>query len=168
MAPPPLITLEEHFFSTSVGSNPRTNQAYVEQFKHVPGLESKLKNLSDIRLRDMDAGKVSFQVVSHGPTPGAPSPQQCIEANDELAAAVATGTGRRPRREDLHRDGGVGGPVAGTVDARRAAQPDQVADLVPAPQKRAGTPQVRYRVHVAPVAPHSPRCTHDCRNRSDM
>ena len=99
MAPPPLITLEEHFFSTSVGSNPNTNKAYVEQFKHVPGLEAKLKNLSDLRLRDMDAGKVSFQVISHGPTPGAPSPQQCVEANDELAAAVRHA--RAPRSADL-------------------------------------------------------------------
>lgn len=89
MAPPPLITLEEHFFATSVASNPDTNKAYVEQFKHVPSLETKLKNLSDVRLKDMEAGKVSFQVISHGPTPGSPSPQQCIEANDQLAAAVA-------------------------------------------------------------------------------
>lgn len=87
MTPPPLITLEEHFFSSSVSSN--MDKAYVEQFKHVPSLESKLKNLSDLRLSDMEAGKVSFQVISHAPTPGAPTPQQCVEANDQLAAAVA-------------------------------------------------------------------------------
>lgn len=84
---PPLITLEEHFFSSSVSSN--MDKAYVEQFKHVPGLESKLKDLSGIRLKDMEAGKVSLQIISHAPTPGAPSPQQCIEANDQLSAAVA-------------------------------------------------------------------------------
>jgi predicted TIM-barrel fold metal-dependent hydrolase len=86
MTPPPLITLEEHFFSSTVLEN--MSAAYVEQFKHVPGLQKKLTNLSDLRLRDMEAGKVSFQVISHAPTPGAPSPKQCIEANDELAAAV--------------------------------------------------------------------------------
>jgi predicted TIM-barrel fold metal-dependent hydrolase len=92
MAPPPLITLEEHFFSSSVGKS--MDAAYVEQFKHVPGLETKLKNLSDVRLNDMEAGKVSFQVISHAPTPGAPSPKQCTEANDQLATAVSENKSR--------------------------------------------------------------------------
>jgi predicted TIM-barrel fold metal-dependent hydrolase len=86
MAPPPLITLEEHFFSHSVLEN--MSAAYVEQFKHVPGLKEKLEDLSTVRLKHMEAGKVSLQVISHAPTPGAPTPEQCKAANDQLAAAV--------------------------------------------------------------------------------
>lgn len=86
MAPPPLITLEEHFFSSTVLDNMST--AYVEQFKHLPSLKEKLESLSDLRLEDMEAGKVSLQIVSHAPTPGAPTPEQCVSANDQLAKAV--------------------------------------------------------------------------------
>jgi len=86
MAPPPLITLEEHFFSSTVLDN--MSEAYVEQFKHLPSLKEKLESLGDLRLKDMDAGKVSLQIISHAPTPGAPTPEQCVSANDQLAAAV--------------------------------------------------------------------------------
>ncbi|KAK5131793.1 hypothetical protein LTR08_000548 [Meristemomyces frigidus] len=89
---PPLITLEEHFFSAAV-LNSADDQAqngivdkYIEQFKAIPGIENQLKDLGQRRLSDMDKGKVSLQVISHAP--GAPSPALCKNANDQLAAAV--------------------------------------------------------------------------------
>ncbi|KAK3072899.1 hypothetical protein LTR53_006002 [Teratosphaeriaceae sp. CCFEE 6253] len=81
---PPLITLEEHFFSTAIGS--ALDDKYVEQFKAIPSLEHQLKDLGDLRLSYMEKGKVSLQVISHGP--GTLTPLQCQEANDQLAAAV--------------------------------------------------------------------------------
>ncbi|KAK0260181.1 hypothetical protein B0A54_02077 [Friedmanniomyces endolithicus] len=62
---PPLITLEEHYFSTAIGS--ALDDKHVEQFKAIPGLEDKLKDLGDLRLSYMEKGKVSLQVISHGP-----------------------------------------------------------------------------------------------------
>ncbi len=81
---PPLITLEEHFFSAAVGS--ALDDKYVEQFKAIPGLEDQLKDLVDLRLSYMEKGKVSLQVISHGP--GTLTPQQCHAANNQLATAV--------------------------------------------------------------------------------
>ena len=81
---PPLITLEEHFFSTECIT--AFEGRYSEQLKHLPGLASQLADLGDIRLRDMDAGKVSLQVISHGP--GNPSASQCRAANEQLSTAV--------------------------------------------------------------------------------
>ena len=81
---PPLVTLEEHFFSAAMlqgGAN-----SYSEQLKHLPGLSEKLADLDKLRLESMEVGKVSFQIVSHAPGPL--SPDQCQAANDQLAAAV--------------------------------------------------------------------------------
>lgn len=49
---PPLITLEEHFFSRAVLDS--LDDTYSEQFKHVPGLAEKLRDLDKQRLQDMD------------------------------------------------------------------------------------------------------------------
>jgi predicted TIM-barrel fold metal-dependent hydrolase len=81
---PPLITLEEHFFATAVGDS--LNDKYVEQFKAIPSLAEQLKDLDQVRLRDMEKGKVSLQVVSHAP--GTMSAKQCQGANDQLAAGI--------------------------------------------------------------------------------
>lgn len=85
---PPLITLEEHFFATSVlnSVSEELHNKYVEQFKAIPGIQEQLRDLDQRRLSDMEKGKVSFQVISHAPaTPNSP---QCRDANDQLAAAV--------------------------------------------------------------------------------
>ncbi len=81
---PPLVTLEEHFFSTDMLEG--TTNSYSEQLKHLPGLSEKLADLGDLRLQSMEAGKVSFQVISHAPGPL--SPDQCRAANDQLAGAI--------------------------------------------------------------------------------
>lgn len=82
---PPLIALEEHFFSAGVLNS--LDDKYAEQFKHVPGLREKLGDLDSLRLREMEKGGISMQVISHACMPGAPSPTQCREANDQLAEA---------------------------------------------------------------------------------
>lgn len=81
---PPLVTLEEHFFSTTVANS--LDDKYAEQFKAMPGVPEQLRDLGSLRLEKMEAGKVSLQIISHAP--GAPNPQQCKEANDQLAQAV--------------------------------------------------------------------------------
>ncbi|EMC98833.1 hypothetical protein BAUCODRAFT_381869 [Baudoinia panamericana UAMH 10762] len=81
---PPLITLEEHFFSAACGDS--LHDLYVEQFKAIPGLEEQLTDLDQVRLSYMEKGKVSLQVVSHAP--GTLNAQQCREANDQLAEAI--------------------------------------------------------------------------------
>ncbi|EXJ57575.1 hypothetical protein A1O7_07923 [Cladophialophora yegresii CBS 114405] len=81
---PPLITLEEHFFSTAMLTG--STSSYSEQLKHVPGLSEKLADLGDLRLESMEAGKVSLQIISHAPGPM--SAARCRAANDQLAEAV--------------------------------------------------------------------------------
>jgi predicted TIM-barrel fold metal-dependent hydrolase len=92
MAPPlpPLITLEEHFFST--GSIAAFEAKYSEQLKHLPGLASRLQDLGALRLQDMNAGGIQIQVISHGP--GTLSTSQCRAANDQLATAVTENKSR--------------------------------------------------------------------------
>ncbi|KAJ9610834.1 hypothetical protein H2200_005611 [Cladophialophora chaetospira] len=81
---PPLITLEEHFFSTAMLTG--STNSYSEQLKHLPGLSDKLADLGDLRLESMEAGKVSLQIISHAPGPM--TSDQCRAANDQLAKAV--------------------------------------------------------------------------------
>lgn len=81
---PPLITLEEHFFSDAVQGPMR--EKYVEQFKSIPGLQEQLADLDELRLSYMEKGKVSLQVVSHAP--GTMNTEQCQNANDQLAVAI--------------------------------------------------------------------------------
>ena len=82
---PPLIALEEHFFSADVLNS--LDDKYAEQFKYVPGLRDKLGDLDSLRLSEMDEGKISMQVISHACMPGAPSIKQCRDGNDQLATA---------------------------------------------------------------------------------
>ncbi|KXL49387.1 hypothetical protein M433DRAFT_153332 [Acidomyces richmondensis BFW] len=87
---PPLITLEEHFFSDAVQGP--VKEKYVEQFQAIPGLQEQLADLDEMRLGNMEKGKVSLQVISHAP--GIMNAQQCQRANDQLAASILK---NRPR-----------------------------------------------------------------------
>lgn len=89
----PLLALEEHFFSSALleDSSP-SSSSYSEQLKHLPGVRDKLADLGDLRLQHMDAGRVSFQVISHAPGPMTAA--QCRAANDQLAAAVKSNPDR--------------------------------------------------------------------------
>jgi predicted TIM-barrel fold metal-dependent hydrolase len=84
MSLPPLITVEEHFFSTA--AIPTFTDTYSEQLKHLPHVLAAASDLGSLRLKDMDAGLVSFQIISHGP--GTLPPPSCRAANNQLAAAV--------------------------------------------------------------------------------
>ena len=83
---PPLITLEEHFFSSAIANDSNAQSSYALQLKHLPGVLDKLVDLDTLRLHHMDGGNVSLQIVSHAP--GQLTPQQAHEANDQLAAAI--------------------------------------------------------------------------------
>ena len=79
----PLVALEEHYVSTAV-TQAQTVDPYATFPPHIP---LKLKNVGDGRIKDLDNGKISLQIISHGP--GIRPPALCTEANDELAAAIA-------------------------------------------------------------------------------
>lgn len=89
---PPLVTLEEHFFSAAVGDS--SNASYTEQLKHIPGLSEQLRDLSLRRLSDMSEGAVSFQVISHAPGAAALPLHVHVDANDQLAAAISVNKDR--------------------------------------------------------------------------
>ncbi|KAL2018725.1 hypothetical protein VTK56DRAFT_431 [Thermocarpiscus australiensis] len=83
---PPLITLEEHYFSSAVPASLKAS--YSEQLKHVDDVYAKLTDLGELRRRDMDAGRVSLQVISHAPGLGECDAAACRAANDQLSAAI--------------------------------------------------------------------------------
>jgi predicted TIM-barrel fold metal-dependent hydrolase len=77
----PLITLEEHYVSAASKELPK------DAFAKFPrAVMEKMECLDEKRIRDMDAGDVSLQVISHGPLDAPLS--MCIKANDELAQAI--------------------------------------------------------------------------------
>ncbi|KAK4543511.1 hypothetical protein LTR36_005405 [Oleoguttula mirabilis] len=83
---PPLIALEEHFLSNKINGA-------VERYQSVGAhLLPKLQSLGDERLKDMDAGSLNLQVLSHTPL-SAPA-DECRQANDQLAEACRN----RPKR----------------------------------------------------------------------
>ena len=59
----------------------------VEQFKYIPGLRDKLTDADQVRLNEMEKGKVSFQVISHACIAGEQYTSVCREGNDQLAQA---------------------------------------------------------------------------------
>lgn len=69
---PPLIALEEHFYSNAVFAS--IGEKFQSTLKAVPGLSEALLDLGDGRLAAMDRGKISLQVISHAFTPGTRSP----------------------------------------------------------------------------------------------
>lgn len=80
----PIITLEEHFISPSVVKASGGDEVYA-QFP--PHIVSKLSDLGNERITDLDKGDVSLQILSHGPIEA--SSEVCTSANDELAAAIS-------------------------------------------------------------------------------
>ena len=82
----PIIALEEHFASSK---SLETQAIYAKFPSHII---SKLKSLDEERIRDMDKGRVSLQIISHGC--GDLSPTLCTAVNDDLAAAIAKNPNR--------------------------------------------------------------------------
>lgn len=106
----PIITLEEHFLSEAARENPNPRN---ETFKAMPGLFEKLTELGPERLKDMDAGHVTMQVISHGP--GDLTPSQCRACNDQLASAVRA----HPTRFAGFAELPMGDPEAAAAELRR-------------------------------------------------
>ncbi len=96
------IAIEEHFlsegFREAMKRNPR-RQAGTLAHAIPARVEEKLSDLDILRLRDMDAGDIDFQVISHGVADTGPLPVSdeislAQAANDQLAAAVAAHSDR--------------------------------------------------------------------------
>ena len=84
----PLITLEEHFLS------PTVKQHYAETKTESPyhlfpkTVHEGLNDLHDMRIKKMDEGGVTLQIISHAPNSLALDLETCVKANDELAEAI--------------------------------------------------------------------------------
>jgi predicted TIM-barrel fold metal-dependent hydrolase len=82
---PPLIALEEHWYSTAAFNLFDNSQKIgIETW---PGALEKLSDAGYIRLKDMNRGKVSLQVISHCSADN-PSPDVCRVGNDQLANEI--------------------------------------------------------------------------------
>lgn len=76
---PPLITLEEHFITGSV-------KGTTDRYAGWPfSIASKLQSLGGERIKDMDAGRINLQVISHAPEIA--NTEDCKRGNNELAEA---------------------------------------------------------------------------------
>lgn len=84
----PLITLEEHYVSSTV----RASQKVDRYASFPPQLVAKLMSLDNERIQDMDNGNISLQIISHGP--GIRPPSICAAANDELSSAISKNPNR--------------------------------------------------------------------------
>lgn len=65
---PPLLALEEHYYSTAIFNS--IGETFQRTLQGVPGLADQLRSLGDGRLEAMNSGNISLQVVSHAFTPG--------------------------------------------------------------------------------------------------
>ena len=65
---PPLIALEEHYYSKAIFES--IGDKFQRSLQAVPGLTEQLREVGDGRLAAMERGHVSLQVVSHAFTPG--------------------------------------------------------------------------------------------------
>ncbi|KAH6615450.1 hypothetical protein B0J18DRAFT_483878 [Chaetomium sp. MPI-SDFR-AT-0129] len=97
---PPLISLEEHFFSSAAPSS--LHEKHAEQLRHIPNILAQLTDLGTRhRLPDMDAGGIALQVVSHAPGLGVHDAALSRAANDQLAKAID----EEDKRADNHCNG---------------------------------------------------------------
>ena len=82
---PPLISLEEHYFSRVVLDS--FENSMKEGLNRWPGAYDRLLDVGKLRLDSMDQGKISLQVVSHCASER-PPPDICSAGNDDLAAKI--------------------------------------------------------------------------------
>ena len=91
------ITIEEHFLSDAfreVMKRQAPSQGGGSNAAFIAQQEAKLADLGSTRLKDMDAGGIDLQVISHTasgivPLSGTEAVRLARAANDQLAAAVA-------------------------------------------------------------------------------
>ncbi|KAI0154125.1 hypothetical protein GGR57DRAFT_492221 [Xylariaceae sp. FL1272] len=84
---PPLITLEEHFFSSAT-----KERLGHKQFEAFPHIAKAIWDTDTLRLDSMDKNRVSLQVMSHVPV--ILSVEECRATNDQAAAAVKANPSR--------------------------------------------------------------------------
>ena len=65
---PPLIALEEHYYSNAIFES--IGDKFHRSLQAVPGLADQLREVGDGRFAAMDRGHISLQVISHAFTPG--------------------------------------------------------------------------------------------------
>ena len=88
-----LVTLEEHFVS-------KATRYWVSQNKETPSRDfpptilNNLADLGDGRIKDMDEGSVTLQVISQGASDGSAPLETCRASNDELKTAIENSKGR--------------------------------------------------------------------------
>src|SRR6266487_3423430 len=91
------IAIEEHFLADRFREfmkRPAPSQAGAWSRTFAAELEATMSDLGATRLKDMDAGGIDLQVISHTPSaivplPGDEAVRLTREANDQLASAVA-------------------------------------------------------------------------------
>ena len=86
----PFISLEDHFASEAIRSSQNVGRFGFDLFPIE--VQENMYSLSDRRIRDMDKGNVSLQVVSS--IPASEPLDICRKTNDQLAAAVKASGGR--------------------------------------------------------------------------
>lgn len=84
----PLITLEEHFISQAVLDYYAEKGLETPLPAHLPHVTTSLRDVGSLRLKSMDAARISVQVISHRPNSISLPPEVCTAANDELAEAI--------------------------------------------------------------------------------
>ncbi|KAF2723328.1 putative metal-dependent hydrolase [Polychaeton citri CBS 116435] len=82
---PPLITLEEHYISPHIQDELKALGKRDPYAGFPPAALNQLYDLGEGRVRDLDAGGIQLQVISHSAIDG--SPEAVRAANDHLAAA---------------------------------------------------------------------------------
>ncbi|KAJ9637938.1 uncharacterized protein PV06_04521 [Exophiala oligosperma] len=92
----PLITLEEHFISQAVLDYYEQQGAQTTLPESHSHIMSSLRDVGHQRLKSMDSGRVSLQVISHRPNSLPIPPEVCTAANDELYEAINSSP--RPER----------------------------------------------------------------------
>ncbi|HLI08173.1 MAG TPA: amidohydrolase family protein [Ktedonobacteraceae bacterium] len=89
------IAIEEHFLADGFREAMQRNAAdHVGNMTWSSEIQAKLADLGEIRLKEMDAGGIDLQVISHNTIDMASLPADEVarlarQANDQLAAAIA-------------------------------------------------------------------------------
>lgn len=89
---PPLVTLEEHFYSEAILSTLDERGAGI--FKQHPAYLKSLQDIEDERLTSMNDNGIHLQVVSHAWQTGGASAEACRAGNDELASRIKAHSNR--------------------------------------------------------------------------
>ncbi|EXJ59808.1 hypothetical protein A1O7_03955 [Cladophialophora yegresii CBS 114405] len=84
----PLITLEEHFISQAVVDYYTSQGIETSLPDTMSHIMTSLREVGPKRLKAMDNGRVSLQVISHRPNTIPVPPDVCKAANDELYQAI--------------------------------------------------------------------------------